>query len=838
MSQRYQPAHLRIEGDADFSSVAAKIADLKPSDFRFVVNSDIDRFAIEDYMPMATEALSAYLFASHNDAFIISQQSLIDTAKLSLRDLDLGARLVAVFHSVTLLQPELQRVDFSDVQEGEGDDMAVVQNERYTTRLSAHSRQAVVFTLEDGSEVRGKTKSSKGKKSQVKLEELDRVRLLSSTVTGITVEGREDADRAQTLAVEFWYNVLRSRELNDKAQVKLSKEALDPSGLFYPFFYGEEPLTRGTSRQARKFGPPEEAERYGIIKNSGLDPSQKKAALALARPLRSPQDRITLIVGPPGTGKTTCIRTFAQQWIHWVVLHANAQAAALAATDPAEPPGSSSEPQDEKIEPQAKDDDFRQRRKEEKKERQRLAKLSKSAPTPAQQEVPSPEIEAMSAISLEEKVPNVLQPETPRGGFSEATGIRRGEVLFGPDGGGEAHSRAESGQHDEGERTTAANEPPRRSRKDAKPIVQPEDILPSLWCVCQSNAAVKNIAESLKREGVAFKIFVSDTYFAEWHEHQYFELMANVIVTSGLSRDLSQVRQKLGRVCVFLATMSSLSSSRLDIAQVFEMRPIYALIVDEASQIVQGAYPHVLARHAQTLGRIAFFGDHLQLAPFGSDTVKGIDSAFELRHLQDDSIMLNRCYRLPDELGQFISEKVYSGKLQPHGPDRTLLESVRFVDVSSGRESKESTSLTNEAEARAICAFVENHLSRLAEDFRIVAPYTGQRDLIERTLKLHSLPWQDRVFTIDSFQGHEADTIIISLVRDGSASAGFLANSRRTNVLLSRCKRHMYIFTSRRFLGGEQGRKTLVGSLAEAAGASVWADEEDVGSGNDLLGSD
>lgn len=69
--------------------------------------------------------------------------------------------------------------------------------------------------------------------------------------------------------------------------------------------------------------------------------------------------------------------------------------------------------------------------------------------------------------------------------------------------------------------------------------------------------------------------------------------------------------------------------------------------------------------------------------------------------------------------------------------------------------------------------------------------------------------------------GNEDDYIVISLVR--SNRLGFLKESRRINVLLSRCKKGMIICTNRRFIEGNAG-KTLVGKLAKSLGEKTWVD--------------
>ena len=98
-------------------------------------------------------------------------------------------------------------------------------------------------------------------------------------------------------------------------------------------------------------------------------------------------------------------------------------------------------------------------------------------------------------------------------------------------------------------------------------------------------------------------------------------------------------------------------------------------------------------------------------------------------------------------------------------------------------------------------------------DFKIITPYDAQRNAIENALKTAGLAWENTVFNVDSFQGNEADHIIISIVR--TSGPGFMENQRRTNVMLSRCKMSMMICTNRLFLQKKPVARTLVGKLAK-----------------------
>jgi hypothetical protein len=100
----------------------------------------------------------------------------------------------------------------------------------------------------------------------------------------------------------------------------------------------------------------------------------------------------------------------------------------------------------------------------------------------------------------------------------------------------------------------------------------------------------------------------------------------------------------------------------------------------------------------------------------------------------------------------------------------------------------------------------------------VLSPYGQQRRRIDNALREHEgdklahlagfrAPSHsgERCFTVDSFQGSEADIVVVSLVRNNSHSSvqqalGFLSDRRRMNVLLSRAKWQLVLVASLDFL--------------------------------------
>ncbi|KAI6042870.1 AAA domain-containing protein [Pisolithus marmoratus] len=172
---------------------------------------------------------------------------------------------------------------------------------------------------------------------------------------------------------------------------------------------------------------------------------------------------------------------------------------------------------------------------------------------------------------------------------------------------------------------------------------------------------------------------------------------------------------------------------------------------------------------------------------------------------------------MPSAIGDFISQKVYNGKLKTCHKKSIGLP-CHFVHVERGQEKQSGKSWINPSEAQVVAQIASSYQAK-GLDFRIITPYDAQRSRIERELQMAKVYHEDKVFNVDSFQGHEAEHIIISAVR--SDRLGFLANQRRTNVMLTRCIKTMVICTSRGFIQGPAA-STLIGQLATTLGPQAW----------------
>ncbi|KAJ7761895.1 P-loop containing nucleoside triphosphate hydrolase protein [Mycena maculata] len=363
----------------------------------------------------------------------------------------------------------------------------------------------------------------------------------------------------------------------------------------------------------------------------------------------------------------------------------------------------------------------------------------------------------------------------------------------------------------------------------------------TIWLCAQSNVAVKNIAEKLAAVGptspasrTALTSGIAEFHY-DWHEHLYEKINPNLVRSDLFTNDIVATGQLLMGSKVILCTLSMLSSFR--ISAITRLVPLQTVIVDEASQVEIGDFLPLISRFSHTLRKLVFIGDDKQLAPYGQNDVQTLRSVFEMEHLRRSALFLDTQYRLvgvvnlkamliparmPTQLGKFIGQHVYDNKLKTIHPDAT--QCCHFINVKKGREIQKGLSWVNIAEVSAAVAEARK-LDARGLSYRIITPYDAQRGMLETALKAAKIPWEDKVFCVDSFQvlmvipGNEDDYIIVSLVR--TDRIGFLAEKRRVNVLLTRCRKSITLCTSRAFVEGI-AKKSLVGLLASGFGPAAW----------------
>jgi ATP-dependent RNA/DNA helicase IGHMBP2 len=227
------------------------------------------------------------------------------------------------------------------------------------------------------------------------------------------------------------------------------------------------------------------------------------------------------------------------------------------------------------------------------------------------------------------------------------------------------------------------------------------------------------------------------------------------------------------------------------------------LIIDEAGQCIEPLAWCIFP----LADKYVLAGDHLQLPPtilsneatqlgFNQSILEKCISSISNIHL------LNTQYRMRQSIAGFSSQYFYNDELLTAEHLQNENKHVTFIDTAGSgfneTHGKDGSSLQNEGELRIVQKILETeNLDPLLTAF--ISPYAGQVAAAKEIL-----PKQMRISTIDSFQGQEKETIILSLVRSNDDCViGFLKDYRRMNVAITRAKEQLFVIGDSATMGGD-----------------------------------
>lgn len=338
----------------------------------------------------------------------------------------------------------------------------------------------------------------------------------------------------------------------------------------------------------------------------------------------------------------------------------------------------------------------------------------------------------------------------------------------------------------------------------------------------------------------------SDPEKASKIRSKYIEMVKKIKIT-GHSLDLQReqihvnIRQRdierrkiqasiLQNANVVCATLSGSSHNVLVSLQMF----FETVVIDEAAQSIELS---ALIPLKYGCKQCIMVGDPNQLPP----TVLSQEAAL-LKYEQslfvrmfnrypDRIHMLDIQFRMHPEISVFPSKEFYRDKLKD-GPNNhlntsrnwhanTIFGPYRFFDVAGQQEqSARSKSLINRNEASVILElyqaleYIYGH-TFLNGKIGIISPYKQQVTLLKNVFQNiygNTILKEIDFNTIDGFQGQEKDIIIISCVRaqKDSRGVGFLGDTRRLNVAITRAKSSLWILGNEKSLASNPVWKRLI----------------------------
>lgn len=260
------------------------------------------------------------------------------------------------------------------------------------------------------------------------------------------------------------------------------------------------------------------------------------------------------------------------------------------------------------------------------------------------------------------------------------------------------------------------------------------------------------------------------------------------------------------------------------------------VLVDEAAQAIEAEtlIPLCLAPR-----QLVLIGDPMQL----SATVCQSDAAKRAHFCRSmmermmsncqDVIMLQEQYRMHPEISRFPSGRFYGGRLINAQPGESTsiagnlagLPPYAVIDIAKGEEvvAHRRGHVSNPKEARAVARAAAWVSARTNGSVVVITFYSGQVASIRRFLdkaRSRGMAAPVEVHTVDSFQGSEADVVLLSFVRaNQKRRLGFLTEFRRLNVALTRARRALLVFANvaRLAAPGLEARDDVAALFADAA---------------------
>ena len=244
------------------------------------------------------------------------------------------------------------------------------------------------------------------------------------------------------------------------------------------------------------------------------------------------------------------------------------------------------------------------------------------------------------------------------------------------------------------------------------------------------------------------------------------------------------------------------------------------VVLDEAGQTTEPALVCALA--AAKARQVILVGDTQQLPPTvttqDAELRKTIAVSPMERLLKNglDELTLTEQYRMPESLLRHPNKYFYKGlvKCAETGADTNVSppagfpwpgsdEPLAFLEIGNDSEVAHNFgSRTNPTEVEVILDIVQKVITAgeiEARNIAIITPYSKQVQLFRTELNNASLEKASKmadvkVGTVDSFQGQETDLVLFSAVRSNvMRELGFLRDSRRLNVAITRARRGLIV---------------------------------------------
>ncbi|XP_017084019.1 NFX1-type zinc finger-containing protein 1 isoform X2 [Drosophila eugracilis] len=244
-----------------------------------------------------------------------------------------------------------------------------------------------------------------------------------------------------------------------------------------------------------------------------------------------------------------------------------------------------------------------------------------------------------------------------------------------------------------------------------------------------------------------------------------------------------------------LLAMTTTCAARLNF--LFRLLQSKCVIFEEAAEIQEAHIVACLTPHTE---HVILVGDHKQLQPItGSSKVPQVSLFERLIVAGLPFSFLNLQYRMRPCISKLLVPSIYnelqcSDSVKEYEDIRLVDRNLFLVQHDQPEQRAADMSFENPYEADMLANLAEFLINKAKyehSDIVILSPYNAQIECIKKALPRK---YRVKVASVDSFQGLEANIVLLSLVRSNpSGQIGFLRLQNRVCVALSRARWGLYI---------------------------------------------
>lgn len=190
-----------------------------------------------------------------------------------------------------------------------------------------------------------------------------------------------------------------------------------------------------------------------------------------------------------------------------------------------------------------------------------------------------------------------------------------------------------------------------------------------LLCTIYQNIGARNLAEALKNQQVPGVLpLVSEDYFVDWHETFYEKLATSIVITKEKCEipwalEDWRTKNKRSLAPILVCTLSLVGSPAFMTSLMGKL--VTAMVIDECSQVAKGSCIYPLTCLLD-LSLLSVLSDPYQLPPFstlGGSAANEVSSIFDLVSNSCEVKLLREQYRMPPNVGNFMSSMIYQNEL-------------------------------------------------------------------------------------------------------------------------------------------------------------------------------